>query len=110
MDRRAARIASSMNVRRPSRPAVARTVVRAAIPPDDVSPYIPDGFAPDTNEKRGDDSFNLPPTPPDTDEDEREILPGEATERDTDTTAWEPQGGTNGLDYLVPFPGDPKDD
>lgn len=57
-------------------------------------------------------AFNLPPTPPDTDEDQKEILPpiGASAERDTDTTAWEPQGGNNGLDYLVPFPGDPADD
>jgi hypothetical protein len=53
MDRRAARTSAILNVRRPGRPEVPRTSARAAIPPDDVSPYIPDGFAPDTDEKRG---------------------------------------------------------
>lgn len=36
--------------------------------------------------------------------------PSPAVERDTDTSAWKPQGGENGLDYLVPIPGYESDD
>lgn len=31
-------------------------------------------------------------------------------ERDVNTTAWKPQGAFDGLDYLIPIPGDPEDD
>lgn len=40
-------------------------LARTAVPPDDVSPYIPDGFAPDTNEKRDAPGTHAKPLPED---------------------------------------------